>query len=293
MSDAFIERVTSTTREIGNRVASPGTVPPPLPPTQKPDAILRPEKKAKAKAISPELQQMLAGLPEEQRALAETALTGAGASSDRLALLGISDAFANSPVMTRRGDASSLGTSPTIGMSNYRPPETSTVIDTLEEFWDLDKAQLIDLQQRLWAGGFFGEGDPPAFGGDLTKTYEAYRDAVLLAAQSGKGLMDEILNPEAEGPPTSELTNREDIRVLLERVAPEAIGRRLTEEETERAVAAWHAREQEIPSDGEEPLSAEANLDLTLAEVAPGEEETMDFARNSLAFFSMLDSPVS
>ena len=284
------DRARRATAQVGSSIAA-GTGTSAPPPAQKPDAILRPKRK-NDKALPPELQQQLDALAAETGITIDPAMLGGGAASDRLALMGITAEVAESPVLIRKGDVSSLGVAPTIGMSNYRGNQTQSMLEVLEDFWEVDRATLIDLQQRLWAGGFFGEGDAPAFGADLSRTFEAYRDAVLLAAQSGKSLMDEVLSPDAEGGPEVEVTNREDIRVLLERVAPEAIGRKLSTEELERAVSAWHARERQ-PTDGESEMSTETLVDLSLAEAAPGEEEGYSFARNATQFFDLLDSPVA
>jgi hypothetical protein len=211
--------------------------------------------------------------------------------SNRLLLLGIDEAVAQSPVMLRAGaprERIGLGA----GGASYGWPEMSTLVDALEDFWDLSDDALIDIQQRLWRAGFYGSGDQPAYGAMDSRTFEAYRDAVVLAARSGRPLLTDILDPKNEPAVTADpVTNREDIRVLLERVAPEAIGRKLSGEEMERAVAAWHARERE-PVAGEEPMSAEAQVDLALSEVAPGEEEAQDFGERANQFFQLLGSPV-
>lgn len=261
--------------------------------TKRPDALLRPQPKAgRQRELPPELVEQAVALGIDPATLA-----GSGGAPDRLALNGIDDTTGAATVLVSKGTVGDLGAAPTLGRSSYAPPRTSTVLDALEDFWDLSREKLIDVQQRLWRNGFYGEGDQPEYGRLTERDFDAYRSAVVLSAQSGKALLDEILDPTAEDVSAkAELSHREDIRLILDRVAPEAIGRRLSDDEAERIVSAWHAREEAdfaaAGAGGEQPMSNEAFVESQLQVVAPGETEAQDFGERAQQFMDLLGSPV-
>jgi hypothetical protein len=155
-------------------------------------------------------------------------------------------------------------------MSSRGQSVTATLFDTVRSVYRMNRADLVDLQQRLWNGGFYGKQKPVA--GDYDGAAEAYGRAALRAARFHEvgvdKTLDEVIDEatrageEADGPGdqgrdavtganvggggvhTVNLADPASLRSLAEQVARSVLGRNPTAEEQERAVTSIRAAQE-------------------------------------------------
>ena len=141
--------------------------------------------------------------------------------------------------------------------------ETTEVGDLLQEFYELDRQELIELQERLFAGGFYGqdaEVDDVAWGEHDEVSFDAWTLVVLRAARfnaAGRDITtDDVMQMAAESANLSGDAGQER-KVIVQLDDPAAIarmvdtimrrrtGRKGTPEEQREMVAMIHELQRE------------------------------------------------
>lgn len=225
-------------------------------------------------------------------------------SSDSSGLYGIPTGMADVPVIWDQTSAVPGYTPPrgrTAGDEDFvadRPAGqvTYTLEESLAQLYQMDpRERLPQLQQLLYAGGFYGSGyynqsNPNAvqFGVADEDTYAAWRTALVRAARSGKSIW-EVLGDAAkgrqgggaEGPQRAPLvlrqTSPEDLRRLVDRVAREVAGTSLSSDEIDRFITDYQADERAV----QQAAYGAVETGGTVVEPASPETAAEDFVRGS------------
>jgi hypothetical protein len=198
--------------------------------------------------------------------------------------------------------------------------ETKLQSQLEKEFYSRNEDDLSDLQGRLWAGGFYGQGvraDEIIRGDYDEQTYAAYQKAVQRAARFNAAgadyTLDEVIDmasgagDEAGGrgrgtgsrqPLSVALTNPDDLRKTAQRAAVSILGRGFKPDELNRFVSSFHAaqsgaqagnyRADEAGGTVVQAASPEAAAEAFAQRAAPAEAGAHDFVRVYDAFTKIL-----
>lgn len=186
--------------------------------------------------------------------------TGQG-TTDLNTLFGVNQNVGGTPI-TIRGAVLPSNYAPS-GIAPVQPSVQSTLTEVLQGFYGMDPSALANLQQQLWAGGYYASSyygktpKPPQFGTPDDDSYAAFKSAAVQAARSGAALpdvLDQALKsnaanggPGGSGTGTSggakTLTHPDDLRAVLRTVAQQVIGRRPDPSLEENFIAAFHNAE--------------------------------------------------
>lgn len=244
---------------------------------------------------SPEFEALLQGL-----GIDPATLSGVADAEDPLVLVG------RRPVPPR-----SVGRA--VGDVEYTPertkPEKKKLSALMKDYWALDPASLLQLQERLWAAGFYGDvpHDRVPFGRHDEVTAKAYEAALGRAVSfqgAGRDLtLDEMLDEAAaaigdigEKAGAQAVTNPADLRATFQAVARERIGRKLATDEVERMIASYQSLQagaQAAAAAGGRYTAApgaEAFATERAEAMYPGEAGAADLADQGGEFFQLLRS---
>lgn len=187
-------------------------------------------------------------------------LSGLGIASPGLGTPGGRNPFfgapeSDYPVLVRRNPARRSAWGP-FG----KAPRVALQSQLLRDLYRMEPADLITLQQRLLAGGFYSgdvEAEDVAFGTHDEDTLKAYERAITRAAAFNEAeadvTLDEVIDKAIganagkdkggpkKDPLVIQLSDPEDVRRGVEAVARKAIGRKLSDAEREKFVGLWHA----------------------------------------------------
>jgi hypothetical protein len=176
-----------------------------------------------------------------------------GTQTDLNTLFGVNQAVGQAPVLLRRGrDMRRFGEPDVKSTSD----QSTTLAGVLQGFYALSQDGLIDLQNRLLAGGFYtstyysAKGKRPQFGAYDDDTFAAFRKAATQAARSGRALPDLIdeaalAKAQSEGGTATpvQFTHPDDLRATFDSAGPKVIGRRPDPAVVDNAIAAYHEME--------------------------------------------------
>lgn len=142
-----------------------------------------------------------------------------------------------------------------------------TINQAIQWFQNLPQAQLVQIQNMLWAGGYYtdGNGNPlntaPAFGGHDNQSFRAFLNAVIQsydtntsftnvvsnAIESGQGANNRSNLPSAVTGGGNvyniDLTNPEDVRYTAQSIFQAALGRNPTDDELARITSSLQNQE--------------------------------------------------
>lgn len=154
--------------------------------------------------------------------------------------------------------------------------EESTVGDLLEEFWALDDKDLIKLQERLFAGGFYGpeaEAEDIAWGTHDEPSFQAWSLVVQRAARfnaAGRDITtDDVMALAAQASNLSD-DGLDEPKVVISLTDPSAIvrmvnnasrrltGRKATPERQRELVAMIHELQREVAIEQSRAIEAES-----------------------------------
>jgi len=203
-----------------------------------------------------------------------TAGAGSSTAGQPLSIWGLTEDQAKAPVFAGTVSAP-FGSLPAgqqrqlAGEEGLRPPEqgygpqfvTATqAMEQLPKLWNADRAGYVALQQKLYAGGFYGQTSPQSVGVGAynEQTVAAYRRAVLAAVQHAGSqtpvTFDEILDQNAktgrigQKPPppgfVAEYSDPQTVAALAQRAAQTAWGRNMPTAQVAQFVAEYHRAEQ-------------------------------------------------
>jgi hypothetical protein len=171
------------------------------------------------------------------------------------------------PILLRRGVTPGSPAQAQMAQATGQTPtmKESTLTGVLADFATLSDAGLIDLQKKLYTGGFYGSSyyakhpQTPAYGIKDQDTLAAYSQAANLAAQlhaSGMTLDEVITQGSSVGggrgagaggptraPLTIQLTNPQDVHFVANKVGQTVLGRNLNDAELQAITASFQGGE--------------------------------------------------
>ncbi len=164
----------------------------------------------------------------------------------------------------------------------------------LPQLYATNRAGYIALQQKLYAGGFYGQASPQSIGlGAYTQTtVAAYRAAVLAAVQSANSktpiTFDELLDQNAARPQAktthpgfvAQYSDPQTVAALAQRAAQTALGRNLDTATVGQFVAEFHRAEQEWnASQKQAALTAASGTDVATTAQPSAEAAAAQFVQ--------------
>lgn len=171
-------------------------------------------------------------------------------------------------------------------------PQSGTVGQALRDLYSFTDQQYQALQQQLYQSGFWTSTKPPRLGdkSDLA-TYDAWKNAVIVAARSGMSIED-VINDSVNGgqpggPGTTNstrvypggkvnitFTNPDDIRNVGNTVAQRLLGRNLTDAEAKGVVDSVHAQEQTAGTQKAQADESQKEAQIATQEALYGQQGT-------------------
>lgn len=190
--------------------------------------------------------------------------TAAQPTTDLNTLFGVNQNVGGTPVTVRGARPAGTTYAPS-GIAPIIPSAESTLTDTLQGFYGMDPAALTNLQQQLWAGGYYASSyygktpKPPQFGTPDDDSFSAFKSAAVQAARSGQPL-DQLIDTAVKAnsvnggpggaaasqraPLVTQLPNPDDLRAVITDSARRILGHRVSEDVIQGIIAGYQQQAQ-------------------------------------------------